>query len=66
MSNTSSSEEPPAKFQQSTYNALKKELTDTIKKIANYETRSLPQDPTIRNERVQQYCLHKGSNRTLQ
>lgn len=44
------------KFQQSTYTALKKELEDTIKKIANYEKRELPKDETQREERISKYA----------
>lgn len=43
-------------FQQNIYNTLKKELTDTIKKIANYESRrQLPVDAYEREQRTQEY-----------
>lgn len=49
-----------AGFQQKTYDDLKKEITDTAKKIKNYDinksnARSLPKDPTERAERIDQY-----------
>lgn len=42
-------------YNQTTYQNLKKELEDTIKKIINYETRPLPNDPTQREERIGEY-----------
>lgn len=55
-SSQSSPQQPSNVFQQSTYNAVKKLLTDTIKKIQNYETRrDLPQDPKQRDDRIHQY-----------
>lgn len=43
------------RFQQKTYDKLKKELTGVISKIKNYETRSLPQEPVEREKRIEQY-----------
>lgn len=46
----------PQQFQQSTYNAIKKELTDIIKKIANYESRrSLPEESNQKEDRINRY-----------
>lgn len=56
MSASSSSTQQQATFQQNTYNKLKKELTDTIKKINNYESRrKLPQEATERADRITTY-----------
>lgn len=56
MSGTSQTGPTTAKFQQSTYNTLKKELTDALKKIGNYETsRDLPSEPATREERIRTY-----------
>lgn len=56
MSTKSSSAQQQATFQQNTYDQLKKELTDTIKKIENYKSRrKLPQDATERADRITQY-----------
>lgn len=56
MSGSSDPTQQHGSFQQATYSALKKDLDDTIKKIANYESRrNLPTDTLQRDERIQQY-----------
>lgn len=42
-------------FDQPTYDALKKTLSDVIKKIENYQTRSLPSDVNERAARINTY-----------
>lgn len=55
MSGTSDPITHQSTFQQSTYDTLKKELEDTIKKIGNYEKRELPKEKSQREERIGQY-----------
>lgn len=55
MSQNTQSTQQQNRFQDATYRALKKSLTDTIKKVGNYETRKLPEDTTQREARIQQY-----------
>lgn len=46
----------PLEFEQTQYNAIKKILTDNIKKLANYESRrNLPRDPKEKEDRVSEY-----------
>lgn len=55
MSQNTQSTQQQNRFQDATYRALKKSLTDTIKKVGNYETRKLPGDTTQREARIQRY-----------